>query len=83
MMTRWSWLLALMVTGCAAKKTAPEETPGSPFTPPGAGVITLTARDGVELEADYYPQAEPAGGIVLLHMIPPSNDHTNWPSDFI
>ena len=50
---------------------------------PGGGVITLQTSDGVALEADYYPvEAAGAPAVVLLHMIPPSNDRTNWPVSF-
>ena len=41
-------------------------------------------QDGVALEADLYSNGEVEGpGVVLLHMIPPSNDRTNYPADFI
>lgn len=77
-MGRWIMVFA-GVAGCSP----PEASTTTPFSPPGAGVITLEARDGTTLEADYYPQPEPSPGMVLLHMVPPSNDRTNWPSDFV
>jgi len=46
-------------------------------------VLTLTTRDGVALEADRYAGAAGCPGIVLLHMIPPSNTRADWPGNFI
>ncbi len=56
----------------------------TPFTSPPSQVITVETRDGVTLEADLYP-TDIAGGpaFVLLHMIPPGNDRTTWPTSFI
>jgi len=48
-----------------------------------AEVLTLTTRDGVALAADRYAGAPGCPGIVLLHMIPPSNTRADWPADFI
>lgn len=46
-------------------------------------MVSLTTRDGVTLAADHFaPPTCGAPGIVLLHMIPPSNDRTNWPRSF-
>ncbi len=51
---------------------------------PSPGAIALRTRDGVTLAADYYPASSPGRpAVLLLHMIPPSNDRTNWPADFI
>ena len=54
------------------------------FQPPTGGVIQLETRDGVMLEADYYP-SEHAGApsIVLLHMYAVYYDRTGWPAGFI
>lgn len=77
-MWRWGWL-----AGCAGKTGAGTDSP-PPFEPPGAGEITLTARDGTPLVADYYPQDRAgAPGLVLLHMIPPTWDRTSWPAPFV
>ncbi|MEN0061911.1 MAG: hypothetical protein AAGA48_07140 [Myxococcota bacterium] len=59
---------------------SPDPTPG----PGDAEVVTLTTRDDVSLEADFYA-ADGTGGpaFVLLHMIPPGNDRGNWPASFI
>lgn len=74
------------VVGCAGDpgttKTA-DHTASPPFTPPVGGVVTLSTRDGETLEADYVPAEGPAPAVVLLHMVPPANDRTNWPPSFL
>ncbi len=56
----------------------------SSWEPPEGGVIQLEARDGVMLEADYYPSTtEGATAFVLLHMYAVYYDRTGWPLDFI
>ncbi len=51
---------------------------------PEPTVVTLTTRDDVQLVADYYAASGPdRPGVVLLHMIPPSNDRSTWPVDFV
>ena len=51
---------------------------------PEGGVIPLSTRDGLTLQADYHPaSAQGRPGVVLLHMIPPQNDRSNWPSAFV
>lgn len=46
--------------------------------------MCLLTRDAVPLGASYYPaSAEGRPGVVLLHMIPPNNDRSNWTDDFI
>ena len=50
----------------------------------GAAPVALTTSDGLTLEADFYPSGTEGGpGVVLLHMIPPSNDKSNFPPEFI
>jgi pimeloyl-ACP methyl ester carboxylesterase len=47
-------------------------------------VVSFVTDDGVKLEADDYPTGEGFGpSVVLLHMIPPANDRTNYPKVFI
>ena len=46
-------------------------------------VITLTTRDNVDLEADLYTGIDGKPGIVLLHMVPPSNTRADYPANFI
>lgn len=78
-MQRW---IVVVAVGCA-KAPDPVDPGGSPpFSPPGSGVVTLETRDGLTLEADYLPTATAGPGIVLLHMIPPGNDRSNWPGSF-
>jgi dienelactone hydrolase len=46
--------------------------------------VTLTTSDGVTLEADLHATGQPGGpGVVLLHMVPPHNDRSNYPESFI
>lgn len=49
-----------------------------------SSVVKLQTDDGVELEADFHPTGEPTGpAVVLLHMIPPANDRTNYPKELV
>ena len=80
----------------SAQDAAPGETAtppadtggGGPDASPGCGaseprVVTFTTDDGVTLEADLHPPTAPdAGAVVLLHMVPPGNDRTNFPLAF-
>lgn len=46
--------------------------------------VSLSTEDGLTLEADFYPSGVAKGpAAVLLHMIPPSNDKSNFPAVFI
>ena len=46
-------------------------------------VVQLTTDDGVDLVGDLHPSTPTGRGAVLLHMIPPSNDRSNYPPAFI
>lgn len=47
-------------------------------------VVKLSTDDGLTLEADYYGSGAARGpAAVLLHMVPPTNDRTNFPAAFI
>ena len=74
------------IVACGDKEaddTAIEDT-APDFVPPDGGVIQLETRDGVLLEADYYPSAYAgAPSVVLLHMYAVYYDRTGWPLDFI
>ncbi len=61
------------------------EAGGDPNACTGASqVVTFTTSDGVTLEADFLPSGQVGGkAAVLLHMIPPSNDRSNYPRSFI
>ncbi len=46
-------------------------------------VIVFETEDGVELEADLHTTGSAGSpAVVLLHMIPPSNDRSNYPLSF-
>jgi pimeloyl-ACP methyl ester carboxylesterase len=50
----------------------------------GTSIVSFETDDGVQLEADFAVTGTTGGpGAVLLHMIPPSNDRTNYPPAFI
>lgn len=58
--------------------TQPQACAGEPQ------VVTFATADGITLEADFVPSGQATGkAAVLLHMIPPSNDRSNYPSEFI
>lgn len=47
-------------------------------------VVQFTTDDGLDLTGDLYLSGETGGAsVVLLHMIPPANDRTNYPRSFI
>ncbi|MGF1469848.1 MAG: alpha/beta hydrolase [Sandaracinaceae bacterium] len=47
-------------------------------------VVTLTTADGVRLQADLYVEGTAGGpAAALFHMVPPSNDRTNYGRAFI
>ncbi|MFZ5478343.1 MAG: hypothetical protein ACOZNI_16365 [Myxococcota bacterium] len=49
---------------------------------PGVEEVTLTTEDDVTLVADWYGGCED-GGVLLLHMVPPTYDRTTWATTFI
>ncbi len=60
----------VVLAGCPSVDPAPE----------GESVVTFETSDGETLEADWFPaESDGAGVVVLLHMIPPSNDRTGYP----
>lgn len=78
-------MLLLIAMACTTPAhSAPTGDPHGSWEPPGGGVVHLETRDGVTLEADYYPaSAEGRPSVVLLHMVPPHNDRTTWSAAFI
>jgi pimeloyl-ACP methyl ester carboxylesterase len=57
---------------------------GNPACTSTPAVVSFITDDGVKLEADDYPTGEElAPSVVLLHMIPPANDRSNYPKAFI
>ncbi len=58
--------------------------PGSGSCDTEARAVKFTTSDGVELEADFRPSGRTGGkALILLHMIPPGNDRTNFTPEFI
>jgi len=45
-------------------------------------VVTVPTSDGLNLAADHCPAKDGSPVVVLLHMIPPHNDRTNFPVSF-
>ncbi len=77
-------ILALLLAACSDPEKADTSAVDTDTEQPmGGGVVELETRDGITLVADAYPGDPGAPGIVLLHMIPPGNDRTTWPADFI
>ncbi len=57
---------------------------GTDGSTPGANQVTLQTDDGVELIADLYTTGTTGNpGVILLHMIPPSNSKANFTTAFI
>lgn len=72
--------------GVVARDAGPDRDAGPELTcdPAGPVVVTFPTEDGETLEADLYTTGEPNAPVaVLLHMIPPDNDRTNYPAAFI
>lgn len=69
----------------SSESSGAEEAGGDPNACTGAAqVVSFTTSDGVTLEADFVPSGQVGGkAAVLLHMIPPSNDRSNYPSSFV
>jgi pimeloyl-ACP methyl ester carboxylesterase len=77
-------LAALAVLGGAPRGARSGEDPAPPPPPPasspGCTVVTLPTSDGLTLAADHCPAARPGAPVVLLlHMIPPHHDRSNYP----
>jgi len=82
-------VIALLALACSSTPSDTTTTPTPTPQPtdkelPGVEVVTFETSDGVTLEGDYYGVNLPsAPGFVLVHMIPPGNDRTNWPVRFV
>lgn len=85
-------MIALLLTlACTAEDTEPDTPNGdSPAPPTGSceavapQVVNLTTRDGVALVGDLYSHGDgDHSAVVLLHMIPPDYQRSDWPSAFI
>lgn len=70
-------VLAFAITGCPSEQpTPPEDVPCDA----DEAVVELSTEDGLTLVADYTPAStQGRGAVVLLHMIPPSNDRSGYP----
>lgn len=70
-------LIAVLSTGCPSPEPTP---PGDIPCDADEAVVEIETGDGLTLVADYQPAASEArGAVVLLHMIPPSNDRSGYP----
>lgn len=94
-----SSLLALLIAACSGQQqasgdvtSAKPSTSIDPSTLPDAAecqatglvAVSLTTDDGLTLEADFHPAGQVGGpAVMLLHMIPPGNDKSNYPPSFI
>ena len=85
-------LFAASFAGCAGDDSPSNaDAAGGSFDAPagscvaeGPTEVTLTTEDGVELIADSYTTGVAGSpGVILLHMIPPSNSKSNYPAAFI
>jgi len=70
-------------TGAADASATDSATPDAGCTAITAEVVHFDTDDGVTLEADRYVVSGATRSAILLHMIPPSNDRTNFPAAFI
>lgn len=65
---------ALATEVAAVRETCPKEKQE----------VALTTDDDISLIADFYPTGEQgAPAVILLHMIPPHHDRSNYPAGFI
>ncbi len=56
---------------------------GDNVRPTDCEVVTLKTSDGLDLAADHCNSGKPGSpAVVLLHMIPPHHDRTNYPESF-
>ena len=73
-------LVIAALTGCPPSDPDPADPADLPCDADEA-VVELVTEDDVTLAADYQPAAtQNRGAVVLLHMIPPSNDRTGYPA---
>jgi len=83
----WLGFLSLSLVACPSGGTANDDDDASDDDDAVAdrcgedeSVVTFETSDGVTLEADWRPASQPGRGlVVLVHMIPPSNDRRGYP----
>lgn len=70
---------------CADFRADSGDSGGIPddYVPPDPAVVHLDTDDGITLEADFYPHEYADTAVLLLHMVPPGNDRSDWPVDWI
>ncbi len=76
---------ALVVALAASPAFADVAPPPEPPPPPAeeaCTVVEVPTADGLNLAADHCPAKEGSPVVVLLHMIPPHHDRTNYPYAF-
>ncbi len=84
-----SAILAIALVGACSDSapgsdSGPDTDAATACEAAGPVPITLTTDDGLDLVADLYTSAtigQP--GVILLHMIPPGNDRSNYGAEFI
>jgi pimeloyl-ACP methyl ester carboxylesterase len=95
--TQWAKIASLGLTLAACSGGGASNTPDAAETDSGGEdaartecaerdgeVVRFQTDDGITLEADLYTTGERgAPTALLLHMIPPQNDRTNYPPEFI
>jgi pimeloyl-ACP methyl ester carboxylesterase len=75
-------LLLVLLSGCEVIDTDDDDDDGPPACEGDTQerAVLFETVDEVLLEADYQPAAtQGRGAVVLVHMIPPSNDRTGYP----
>lgn len=73
-------LLTSVLLACPADPDDDATTPAEVACGGAEEVVHFTTEDGETLEADWWPAGTAnAGAVVLLHMIPPSNDRSGYP----
>lgn len=78
-------ILALACTDKASTDTVDSAPPYENFKPEGAEILTLTTRDAVSIEADYWAaSSDERPAVVLVHMDPSSGaNRSNWDGTYL
>jgi hypothetical protein len=75
---------AVADTKVAVDTALPDAAANPACAASGKQTVNFTTDDTIKLEADLYLGGGTDGpAVVLLHMVPPSNDRTNYPQAFI
>lgn len=74
----------IVAQGALAVPPAPLEPADASTCAAAHRVVTFETKDGVMLEADLHATGKPNGPVaILLHMIPPHHDRSNYPQAFV